>query len=657
MTGVKPSEQSGPLDLPESPEVLGLAFADVEGSAIVLLDPAGRISSWNRGAQQITGFSERDVLGKNVSVLHTPEAVASGQPRLELDAAREKGRFVNEGLRVRKDGTTFRAGTELTAVRSADGEILWFLEISRDLTEQRQHEAALRESEERFRLLVDGVQEYAIFMLDPDGNIASWNRGAEMIKGYAASEIIGTHFSRFYAEQAVVQGKPAWELEMAKRYGSVEDEGWRIRKDGSRFWANVIITALRDNEGRLRGFAKVTRDMTERRRVEELEEADRQKDQFLALLAHELRNPLAPIRTALDVLRQPNATLADSAQAREIAERQLRHMARLLDDLLDVSRIAHGRIMLRNEVVDLRDTTRSALEALAPFIAERETRLIVDIPDEPLPVVGDPARLQQIQANLLSNASKYSPRGGQVRLELRAQDGSVMIRVTDNGRGIAPATLPRIFDLFVQGEQSLDRSEGGLGVGLTLLRSLVELHHGRVEAHSDGPGTGSMFTVWLPLAVDGSANTGQDKPESRAVKTVVVVEDQPDARRMMQLLLESRGVTVFTAENGADGVSLIERVRPDLALVDLGLPVMSGFDLARQIRSRGDGHATRLVALSGYGRDADIEAALEAGFDEHLTKPPEEERLERLLADGGAARVERRRGPGRVKVKGPQRKM
>jgi len=375
------------------------------------------------------------------------------------------------------------------------------------------------------------------------------------------------------------------------------------------------------------------------------------------MLSHELRNPLAAVLSATRLLQLEETLNERCLEASRVVERQAKHMARLLDDLLDVSRITHGRIVLRNQCVDLRDTTQSAVEALGPFLAERDTRLVVELPPQPVPVIGDPARLQQIQANLLSNASKYSPRGSNVRLELTAPDGEAVIRVSDNGRGIRPEKLSKVFDLFTQGEQSLDRSEGGLGVGLTLLRSLVELHHGRVEAHSDGPGTGSVFTVWLPLAVDGSANTGEDKPESRAVKTVVVVEDQPDARRMLQLLLESRGVTVFTAENGADGVSLIQRVHPDLALVDLGLPVMSGFDLARQIRSRGDGHATRLVALSGYGRDADIEAALEAGFDEHLTKPPEEERLERLLTDGGAARVERRRRPGRVKVKGPERKM
>jgi two-component system CheB/CheR fusion protein len=259
-----------------------------------------------------------------------------------------------------------------------------------------------------------------------------------------------------------------------------------------------------------------------------------------------------------------------------------------------------------------------------------------------VPVVGDPTRLQQIQANLLSNATKYTDPQGTVRLEVRRVGDEAVIRVADNGRGIEPEMLPRIFDLFVQGTQSIARSEGGLGIGLTLLRSLVELHDGRVEAASDGPGRGSTFTVRLPLDRSATAEGG-DRPVAMRppVRTVALVEDQPDARRMMQILLEEQGVEVLTAENGVEGAALIERMRPDLALVDLGLPVMDGFDVARRIRQNVDNERTRLVALSGYGQDADVQAALEAGFDEHLTKPPDPTRLERLLNGRGADRYRR----------------
>jgi len=374
--------------------------------------------------------------------------------------------------------------------------------------------------------------------------------------------------------------------------------------------------------------------VTERRHSQqELEEGVRRREQFLAMLSHELRNPLAAILSAARVL--DNARWTDEAckEAGKVVTRQANHMSRLLDDLLDVARITRGHIALRTDLVDLRETAQSAIEALRPFLAEHDTTLVIDMSDAPLYVVGDAARLQQIQANLLSNASKYSARGSSVRFEVRREGPQAMIRVTDHGQGIEPHVLPRIFDLFVQGEQSIARSEGGLGIGLTLLKSLVELHHGRVEAQSDGPGTGSTFTVWLPLA-PSAAIRSETASGGKAVRTVVLVEDQADARVMMQIWLESEGVEVFGAEDGLEGVALIEQRHPDLALVDLGLPVMSGFELARRVRENPENASTRLIALSGYGRDTDIQAALDAGFDEHLTKPPDPAHLERLLGKG-----------------------
>jgi len=306
-------------------------------------------------------------------------------------------------------------------------------------------------------------------------------------------------------------------------------------------------------------------------------------------------------------------------------------MARLLDDLLDVARITRGRIVLRNEALDLRETTRSAIESLGPFFEEHGTRLVVDMDEEPIPIFGDPARLQQVQANLLGNASKYSPHGAEVRLEVRREGEHALIRVSDAGRGIEPEILPRIFDLFIQGKQSIERPEGGLGIGLTLARSLVDLHQGSVDAQSPGIGCGSVFTVRIPLA-STAAPAGITVPSRPPVKTVVLVEDQADARRMMQLFLEGEGVRVYAAENGVDGIDLIERIRPELALVDLGLPVMSGFELARRVRTNRQNKDVWLVALSGYGQDSDIQAALDAGFDEHLTKPPDHARLQQILS-------------------------
>ena len=350
------------------------------------------------------------------------------------------------------------------------------------------------------------------------------------------------------------------------------------------------------------------------------------------MLSHELRNPLAAILSATRLLDTGSWPSDECREASHVVERQAKHMARLLDDLLDVARITRGRIVLRNERLDLRETTRSAVESLGPFLAEHETRLITEIEEEPIPVYGDPTRLQQIQANLLSNASKYSPPGSEVRLRVFRDRDHAIIRVSDLGRGIEPDVLPRIFDLFVQGRQSIERPEGGLGIGLTLLKSLVELHHGTVEAQSEGAGLGSVFTVRLPLAATLAGSAPRQARPRPPARTVVLVEDQADARRMMQLFLETEGVRVYPAENGVDGIEMIERVRPDLALVDLGLPVLSGFDLARRIRENPQNQDVWLVALSGYGQDTDIQAALDAGFDEHLTKPPDHTRLLQILA-------------------------
>jgi two-component system CheB/CheR fusion protein len=410
----------------------------------------------------------------------------------------------------------------------------------------------------------------------------------------------------------------------------VDEVLWRA--DGTSFpaeyWSHPILRGA-DVIGAVVTFL----DITERRQAEEeIQEGVRRREQFLAMLSHELRNPLAAILGATRLLDMEGWGSTRCQEAGNVVERQAKHMTRLLDDLLDVSRITHGRIVLRPEIVDLRDTARAAIEALAPLMAEQQTPLIVEMPDEAMPIYGDPARLQQIQANLLSNASRYSDAGGEVRFSLARDGEDAVIRVVDKGRGMEPALIPRIFDLFVQGPQTIARTDGGLGIGLTLLRSLVELHDGRVQAFSEGTGAGSTFDVRLPLASMRAAGTSARPTAATPVRTLVLVEDQPDARRMMQLLLEADGREVFTAENGLAGAELIERVRPDLAIVDLGLPVMSGFDVARRLRANSGTRGIRLIAWSGYGQDADVQAALDAGFDDHITKPPDLDRLAEILA-------------------------
>jgi PAS domain S-box-containing protein len=364
----------------------------------------------------------------------------------------------------------------------------------------------------------------------------------------------------------------------------------------------------------------------------EAETANRAKDEFLALLAHELRNPLAPIVTAAALLRRPDIPATVAEQSAGVVERQAKNLARLLDDLLDVSRITRGRIELRVERVPIAGPVANALEATRPLLDERRHRVTLTLPDVPLCVEADPARLEQIIVNLLNNAAKYTPRGGTIHVTASGEDGELALRVRDTGVGIPKDMLPRIFDAFVQGDQTLAHTSGGLGLGLTLVHRLVELHRGRVEVHSEGTGRGSEFTIRLPLSRTPVAAPGHGEAPGRCpAAAVLVIEDNADARATLRTLLEQDGHRVDDAADGASGLARAEATRPDIVLIDIGLPHVDGYEVARRIRAR---HGARpvLVAITGYGQADDQRRALDAGFDAHLTKPVFPAQLADVLA-------------------------
>jgi len=414
--------------------------------------------------------------------------------------------------------------------------------------------------------------------------------------------------------------------------GTHSDEEVFERADGTRFLSEYWSYPIH-NDGKIVGAVVTFLDVTDRKKADdEIRTAARRREEFLAMLSHELRNPLAAVVSASRVMQSQTVKPEAIIRAREIVQRQSHHMARLLDDLLDVSRITRGGIELRKEDIDLRDVVRTGIEALMPVLEDRRATIDVQMPDELLAVRGDAARMQQVIVNLLSNAARYSPAGKTIKLSASADGETIVLRCKDEGRGISKSMLSEIFELFVQNEQGLERSNGGLGIGLTLVRQIVELHGGTVEAHSDGPGTGSEFVVKLPRqrhAVISGATCSSDVGVSRRV---LIVEDQDDAREMLHLLLETKGHIVLDEADGLTAIATITREHPDVALIDIGLPVMSGYQVARQIRQDPVLDDVLLVALTGYGRDTDVKAAKEAGFDAHLTKPADPQLIDDILS-------------------------
>ena len=484
----------------------------------------------------------------------------------------------------------------------------------------------------RLAAIVDSSDD-AIVSKTLDGVITSWNRAAERMFGYTAQEAVGRHImliipSERHAEENDVLARI--------RRGEIVDHFETVRqtKDGRRLVISLTVSPIRDASGTIVGASKIARDVTELKRsdaerallLEEAQSANRAKDDVLAMFGHELRNPRSAVAAAAEVLGFAR-TLEDLERPRAIIKRQMIHLRRLIDDLLDAARVRAGKIVLDRRPVNLGDAVEQALSVARGVTGGG--RHVVETQLDPIGVDADPVRLDQIILNLLSNAMKYTPAGRRIGVQAYADGPWAMLRVEDEGVGIAKDVLPSIFGLFIQAERTVDRAQGGLGIGLTLVRTLVELHGGTVTAESPGPGLGSVFTVRLPrVELARPEDAAPRRPAIR--RRVLIVEDNDDVREMLKILLEHEGHEVFEAADGTEGVRAASRLRPDLALVDLGLPILDGYEVARFIR-RQDHQPQRLVALTGYGQIADRERALKAGFDDHLVKPVDPDRLAELL--------------------------
>jgi PAS domain S-box-containing protein len=618
----------------------------VQDYAIFMLDSNGCVATWNTGAEKLKGYTAQDIIGSHFSRFYPQDAIERGWPDHELRMAEMDGRFEDEGWRIRKDGSRFWASVVITALRDDDGALIGFSKITRDLTERKQVERRLADSEEQLRLLVQGITDYAILMLDATGVVTSWNSGAEAITGYTAAEMIGKHFSRFYTPEDIHGTRPWQHLREAHDKGRSSDENWRVRKDGTRFWASTVISALYDAERKHRGFVHVLQDLTQRRNAESLAETARRMHEFIAMLAHELRNPLAPIRNAVELMRKRGMGDRTLEAMRDTVDRQVATLSRIIDDLLDVNRIARGQFAIIKEDVDLRDVIRRALETSRPLIDSQAHKLSVTMPERHIPIHGDAVRLSQAFANLLNNAARYTSPGGLITIAVEPHTSDVTVHVVDTGRGIAAADQERIFDLFTQVNPA-DAGLGGLGVGLALVRRVVELHGGTVRVTSAGIGHGSEFSVVLPLSVQRPqllpAPRAEPQAKSDALRRfrVLVVDDNRDAAEALQMLLQALGQESYAVFDGKSAREAAHRLKPHLILLDIGMPDMSGYDVADLLRADFGKDVAVLAAVTGWGQQSDKRLALAHGFNYHFTKPVSAAALKVFLEAVGETRPHR----------------
>jgi PAS domain S-box-containing protein len=495
----------------------------------------------------------------------------------------------------------------------------------------------LRQAEDRLRLLLDGVRDYAICMLTPDGEVTSWNAGAERLFGYSADEIVGRNFAGFYPLADRDMEVPTEQLRSSAEQGRFECECLRVRRGGSAFDAHVILTAVEGRRRELRGFSLVVRDVTERKRLEndlrrradELAAANRAKEEFLATLSHELRTPLNAMLGWTRLLRMGKLDRAGMTRALETIERNAHLQEQLIADILDVSRIVTGKLRLELRPMPLPPILETAIDAVRPAADAKGIHLLADVTGAGT-VMADPDRLQQVIWNLLTNAIKFTASGGEIRLSLGRIGPSAVVTVTDTGEGIAPELLPYIFDRFTQGDASVTRPHGGLGLGLSIVRHIVELHGGKVQAWSDGPGRGASFSVFLPIRAVQLADTGdlaRTSPPLTGVK-VLVVDDDQDARDVVSMALAQCGARTAAVSSAQEALQILPDFQPDVLVSDIGMPGEDGYSLIRRIRSRPDAvRDVPAVALTAFTSAEDERRARAAGFQQFVPKPVEVEAL------------------------------
>jgi PAS domain S-box-containing protein len=622
------------------------------GDAVITTDNQSRITSLNRVAESVTGWTRDEARGRQLDdVFRIIDEKARSSVTNPVDRAIRQGTIVglaNHTLLIRKDGTEKPIDDRAAPIRDSDNQVIGCVLIFRDITDRRrlEKENAERLAAARFLASIVESSEDVIVAKTLEGVIQTWNAAAERMFEYSADEAIGKHISLIIPENRLDEEREILaRLHAGQRIEHFETV--RRKKGGDPIHISLTVSPIKDEAGNVVGASKIARDITDRKEAEEkiyhllaeLKQADRRKDEFLALLAHELRGPLAPLRNLLEVMKRSDVSSGRLQQYRDTMERQLSQLVRLVDDLIDVSRITRDKLELRKEEVELASIVRQSIEACRPIAESMQHQIDVSLPKEHIYLLGDPVRLVQIFSNLISNSCKYTETGGRIELDAERQGSDVVVTVKDTGMGIPPDQLGRIFDMFTQIGQPVKKAEGGLGIGLALSKRLVEMHEGVIEANSEGPGKGSQFIVRLPILIDTSGVkplTGQAAPTAAEINLsplrILVVDDNTDSVESLYLLLEATGNRPFTALDGEQALEEAERVRPDVILLDIGLPRLNGYEVCRRLRREPWGQNILIIALTGWGQETDRKKAKEAGFDEHMTKPLDFNSLMRLLA-------------------------
>lgn len=595
-------------------------------------DPDTGGAEWDARLRSIFGFGPNEPATYEALMARVHPGDRARVERAVLDATLPDGprRYTVEFRIVRPDGEVRWISSTGFAVFE-HGRLVRVVGTGRNVTERRRVEAALRESEQRFATLAEG-SPVLLWVNGPAGHEFVNRAYREFVGVDSDDEVSGYDWSRFVHPDERDDYVNAYQRAFAVQARFTAEFRFR-RSDGEYRWMRSEATPRFGDEGGLVGYVGAMVDITERRDAEDaLRVADRQKDEFLAMLAHELRNPLAPIRNASEVLALRYAGDTEAAVPIAMLRRQSDHLGRLLDDLLDVTRIAQGRVALKQQPLEIGAIVAQAIETVGPLAQAKSQLLRLERDERPLHVSGDRARLVQSVTNVLQNSVKFTRPGGEIVVAVRDAGPDLELTVRDNGCGIAPELVPRVFDLFVQSERTPDRSQGGLGIGLSVVKRLVEMHGGAVRVESKGLGFGTTVKIRLPR-IEPPQSIARPAPAASATRRVLVVDDSTDAADSLAMLLELEGHEVSTAYTAAAALEKAERLQPEVAFIDIGLPQMDGYEVARRLRANQRCRAMRLVALTGYGQPDDRDEARRAGFDHHLVKPADLESVDAILAE------------------------